>query len=129
MQSTFDKATQYRRTKLGAIAADPEAFGWPTGYFAEGRFARGERGVTLHQLAEALGCSWQTVRALAGEPIGLMTAPGKPGFGTYDPDLLIDLRSNPKVLASRERRSFTLSDRERVEAIQSYFNTAVGVFD
>jgi len=57
-----------------------------------------------------------------------MTAPGKPGFGTYDPDLLIDLRSNPKVLASRERRSFTLSDRERVEAIQSYFNTAVGLY-
>jgi len=50
MQSTFDKATQYRPSKLGAIAADPEAFGWPLATSPEGRFARGERGVNLHQL-------------------------------------------------------------------------------
>lgn len=112
------QALQLRRARLTAIARSPERHGWPDEFLAPGRTKRGEQGVELGVLANALGCNPQALTSRIGPPLGAV-AVGSRAVDVYSPALLETLYDHPSVAKSRERRVQNLRDTERYDELRS----------
>ena len=121
VQELVADASKQRLEKLGAVAADPETHGWPDRFLAPGRTKRGEVGVPLKDFANALGCNSQALRHQIGPPLGVVAVGSKP-VDVFDPALLAELATNPKVIASRNSRAQGLKDPERLEVLTEAFD-------
>jgi energy-coupling factor transporter ATP-binding protein EcfA2 len=115
-----EQAIALRRDHLGAVARDPEGHGWPDAFVESRRTKRGEAGVTLSTLAKALGCHWQTVKSIAGDPLGTIVSGNKP-VDIWDPASLERLVDDPKVVAGRDKRVTRLNDTERLSELYPWF--------
>jgi predicted ATPase len=107
-----------RRAELTRVLDDPNGADWPEAFLQPGRTKRGDSGVALRELAQALGCTSQALRHYVGSPLGVVAQSSKP-IDVYDPALFDQLRDHPKIVASRERRVPKLTDKERAEALVS----------
>jgi hypothetical protein len=112
-----DKALELRRARLTAIAREPDRHGWPNRFFAPGRTKRGEQGVELGVLANALGCNPQALTGRIGSPLGAV-AIGSRAADVYSPALLETLYDHPSVVTSRQRRMQSLRDAERFDEVR-----------
>ena len=117
-------AAARRHEELTKVSRDPDQHGWPNA-FASFSTRRGDDGITLGRLADALGCTTEAIRAEVGDPIDVVGHRGRP-LNIYDPDCFYDLLDHPKVIASRERRMRRLREEERVDALREAYARVAG---
>lgn len=118
LESLRQQALERRRVRITAIADAPERHGWPDRYLARARTKRGDYGVELGVLADALGCNPQALTSRVGASLGAV-AMGSRAVDVYRPELLGELYDHPSIAKSREVRIRNLKDGERFDEVRA----------
>jgi energy-coupling factor transporter ATP-binding protein EcfA2 len=118
------RALERRQREITAVVDDPAGHGWP--HLSLARLLEGADGVSRSALANALGCTTATVRDLMGEAVGKVLDHNNRAYDVFDPDLLYSLADHPLVIASRDRRSSSVTDQDRRDALDEAFQHRSG---